>query len=68
MGRKLKDKTGMRFGHLTVVALASFRTPGRCSVYLCRCDCGTEWYVSSGNLHRNGTQSCGCEKKEARKK
>lgn len=53
---KLRDLTGQRFGHLTVL----IRVPPR--KWLCRCDCGKEIGVFTDNLTRNHTTSCGCQK------
>lgn len=61
MGRHLIDKSGRRYGRLVVLAYAGISYGGY-RQYLCRCDCGREWYVSSQNLHRKGTMSCGCSR------
>lgn len=53
-----------RFGRLLVVAGPERRE--RCGEtpavthWLCRCDCGKEKLVRTGNLKSGGTQSCGC--------
>lgn len=54
-----RDLTGLRFGRLTVVEAISQRAH-RCLVWRCRCDCGTETMVVSGNLVNGNTTSCGC--------
>lgn len=56
---KKLDLTGQRFGRLTVVECCGRSKDGQ-KVYLCRCDCGTEKKVRSGNLRNGNTQSCGC--------
>ena len=52
------DRTGMRYGRLTVVSLVS--PSGKRANWLCRCDCGTEKIVLSDNLVAKRTLSCGC--------
>ena len=56
------DLTGLRFGRLTVLGYA-FRKNGY-AYWLCKCDCGKEKTVLSGNLTSHKTQSCGCLQKE----
>ena len=57
---KLKDKTGMRFGHLLVLS----RIPGtREALYLCRCDCGVERPFRGRNLRAGRSTSCGCTRR-----
>lgn len=51
---------GLKFGRLTVLN----RTTGNGVRFLCRCDCGNETIVQSGNLRTGHTQSCGCMAKE----
>lgn len=53
----LKDKSGNRYGKLTVIG-----NPKRnhdTTYLLCKCDCGTEKYIRAENLGRT-TNSCGC--------
>jgi len=64
----LKNLTGNRFGRLIVVSRdedyinpLSNRTR---RVWLCRCDCGEEVKVASGELLKGDTTSCGCYQKE----
>lgn len=63
------DLKGKRFGRLTVLSdvgravSASGRTSGAV-MWLCRCDCGTEKIVRSGNLISGNTTSCGCFNRE----
>lgn len=56
------DKTGERFGKLTVVSLYSraSRNPLKQIKWLCKCDCGNVVVVQSGNLATGNTKSCGC--------
>lgn len=51
------DLTGRRFGRLTPIAPGK---PGPRSFWLCRCDCGTEKEIATGNLHNGSVKSCGC--------
>lgn len=55
--RKL-DRTGQRFGMLTVKSLFSYINYN--SRWLCLCDCGNETIVSGSNLQAGHTTSCGC--------
>jgi hypothetical protein len=57
------DRTGKRYGRLTVVALAG-RASNRDALWLCRCDCGGEVSVSASNLRTGATRSCGCLMRE----
>lgn len=54
-----KDLTGQRFGKLVVLSYAG-KDKNRHSLWLCRCDCGTEKIISSTAL-MSGQKSCGCE-------
>ena len=64
MGRgQIKDRTGMRYGKLTVLHRADDRIEpsGRKTVmWKCKCDCGNESIVSGGHLNSGTTKSCGC--------
>lgn len=55
------DLAGQRFGNLFVVSRIENGTKGR-TLFLCRCDCGTEKIVSGQNLMRGHAKSCGCLK------
>jgi hypothetical protein len=59
---QLIDLTGQRFGRLTVIELHEKRKKKNGSeiFWLCRCDCGNETVVQSGNFKNNHTTSCGC--------
>lgn len=52
---------GDTFGRWTVIAESKVRQGGK-RMYLCRCECGTENLVSSGNLRGGKSKSCGCYK------
>lgn len=53
------DLQGQRFGRWLVVRLA-VRPNGGQARWLCRCDCGVERSVSSWNLRKGTSKSCGC--------
>lgn len=58
-----KDLTNQRFGRLTVLFEAEphYTSGGNRKVmWFCKCDCGNEKKVSSGELLRGKTRSCGC--------
>ena len=57
MGRRFIDKTGMRFGRLTVKELLSKNPSSR---WVCVCDCGKETKVYGGHLSGGTVKSCGC--------
>jgi len=61
-GRR-KDLTGRVFGQLVVIEFAGM-IRGRTwqATWRCRCSCGTETVVRSGNLQSGTTLSCGCRK------
>lgn len=59
----LVDRTGQRYGRLTVLALAG-RASNRDALWRCRCDCGSEVEVSASNLRTGSTRSCGCLMRE----
>lgn len=61
-GKKF-DLTGKRFAFLTAEKRLEERKKGSC-LWLCRCDCGQETFVSSGNLKQGRTVSCGCVRRE----
>jgi hypothetical protein len=58
MGRPAHDLTGERFGYLVALRRVE-NMNGRVS-FLCRCDCGKETTVLSGNLKSGQVLSCGC--------
>ncbi len=59
-----EDLTGRRYGSLTVLELSGERKKNGAVVWKCRCDCGQETFVSSGNLKQGRTVSCGCVRRE----
>lgn len=58
-----KDITGQKFGRLTVIEDTGKRQSGAV-VWRCKCDCGNETEVTTGNLQSGHTTSCGCYAKE----
>ena len=57
---KILDLTGQRFGYLTVIEFAGSWDGQR--HWRCKCDCGNEKIVTTGNLRSGNTKSCGCKK------
>lgn len=53
------DRTGQRYGKLTVVRI-NHDNQGRRTRWDCVCDCGNEKTVKSTNLISGNTKSCGC--------
>lgn len=54
------DRTGQRFGRLTVIRLGEKIKGSKLSQWVCRCDCGIEKTVQGGHLQQGHTLSCGC--------
>lgn len=52
-------KSGERYGRLVLVRRVGSEKC-RNSRWLVRCDCGTEFEASLGNLRSGATRSCGC--------
>jgi len=57
----IKDITGFRSGKL--IAIRFDHVNNRKAIWLCRCDCGQEKLVNSGNLKTGNSKSCGCSTK-----
>lgn len=55
--RALLDLSGLRVGRLIIVGRVNV---DGVSKWLCRCDCGAQIYVKTGNLTKQTTKSCGC--------
>ena len=53
------DLIGQRFGRLTVIECCGRSKDGQ-KVYRCKCDCGKEKEIRSGNLRSGHSLSCGC--------
>ncbi len=58
---RFDDLTGKQFGNLTVLEPTRERKRRYC-VWRCRCSCGKEKNVSSGDLVSGNTTSCGCKR------
>jgi hypothetical protein len=56
------DVTGERYGKLVVIARAPKSTRSGNVRWICRCDCGNEYVVTSNHLRRkkDPVRSCGC--------
>ena len=61
--RKAIELMGKKFGRWTVIKRI-YPNKGEQTMYLCKCECGTERIVQGGNLRGGTTKSCGCLKKE----
>jgi len=61
--KRNEDLTGKVFGYLTVIEFSHKGKLGR-TMWLCRCVCGNTRIVSTGDLNRSDTISCGCKKGE----
>lgn len=55
-----KDLTGQRFGMLEVIEKTDNLSSNK-TAWVCRCDCGTEKAVKTGNLMNGHAKSCGCQ-------
>jgi len=64
MGTKFIDRTGMRYGKLTVLRRHGTNALRKVT-WECLCDCGKSTVVASGSLATGNTSSCGCGVKEA---
>lgn len=56
--RELRMFPGQRYNRWTTIKLAK-KEPGK-YWWLCKCDCGTERLVRSGDLVNDKSKSCGC--------
>lgn len=68
MGRKAKDLTGQKFGHLTAIKRVEdkiFPSGKHYVMWLCKCDCGNDKVVARSALVKGETRSCGCLKGES---
>lgn len=55
------DITNQKFGRLTAIKTIGKNKAARI-LWQCRCDCGNETIVPTGDLRSGHTQSCGCYK------
>jgi hypothetical protein len=56
---KALDLAGQKFGRLTVIGRGE-RTEKHRTTWICRCECGKNATVQTGNLTSGNTTSCGC--------
>ena len=63
MRKTIIDLTNQKFNRLTVLEYSGKNKCGT-SLWLCRCDCGTEKVIISSHLKNGNTASCGCLQKE----
>lgn len=54
------DRTGERYGRLTVTGFAGLRKCDRSRLWQCVCDCGNNRTATSRDLTRGDITSCGC--------
>jgi hypothetical protein len=66
-----KNIIGQKFGKLLVMSYSRTHiqpSGQKKAIWLCKCECGNEIEVRTSNLNKkNGTVSCGCEKKNRAK-
>lgn len=55
---------GMKFNKVTIIGDVGIRTSGQKIKYLCRCDCGAEFYTTIDKLKSGHTKSCGCSRRK----
>lgn len=60
-GVRFIDRTGRQYGELAVLSFSRKNEIGQ-SFWMCRCSCGRDAEVFSGNLNSGHTISCGCKK------
>lgn len=58
------NRTGIKYGRLTVLGLAPKPKGCKRSYWFCKCECGTEITVDGAKLGIGHTQSCGCLQRE----
>lgn len=63
--KRRSSLVGQTFGRLTVLRRISYGDSSHQTRWLCRCACGNETVVTTGNLKHGHTASCGCVQAEA---
>jgi hypothetical protein len=58
----LVDLIGRRVGSLIVVGKGK-TIPEKGRLWKCRCDCGADYYATTGNLKAGNVKSCGCSRR-----
>ena len=67
MGNAITNLSGTQFGRLTVIRFNGI-TKSNIYMWQCVCECGNKKTVSSSNLKRGYTRSCGCIRVENAKR
>ena len=74
VAKNFKDRTGEKFGRLTIIKLAYIERSKNSKgnninkvYYICKCECGNEIKAQKNNLISGHTTSCGCKAKETAK-
>jgi hypothetical protein len=62
--KKIKDISGQKFGHITVLGFVGQDPKTTESMWLCECVCGTKLTRRGGGIRDGGIKSCGCKKAE----
>ncbi len=57
-----QDLSQLKFGRLTIIGRSENR--GTRTSWNCKCDCGSVISVTSNQLKRGRTKSCGCLRRE----
>lgn len=57
----VKNILGQTFGSLTAIEMTDMRSSTRSIIWKCKCECGKEVFVPSGDLCHGNTKSCGCQ-------
>jgi len=60
-GRFHSDKSGNRYGMLTLVMKLNDRTANGSFKYIVQCDCGESKVVGFSAMSKGNTKSCGCQ-------
>lgn len=61
--KEIEDLTGRTFGKWKVISISDKKTKNRQIYWNCKCECGTERPVCSGNLKNGSSTGCGCSRK-----
>jgi very-short-patch-repair endonuclease len=59
---KKKDYIGKKYGNVTVLEKTNEKKHNR-PLYLCKCDCGTDFLCTISTLTSGDKKSCGCKRK-----
>ena len=63
---KFIDLIGRRFDRLAVIKYYG-KNKNNQNIWLCKCDCGNEIIVNTGNLNKGNVKSCGCLQKKSKR-